>query len=125
MEKISGQLLYQRMRNRVIELLDLYSSLEDVAKFGAFEVLEMVDDWLPLDYEKGPQVFSVSEQDVISSFLKLKETASDCTVNDVWDVRWFEKSEEWSNISKFAMQSHALFMVRGRFSEEKEQDTLV
>lgn len=51
MDEISQQLLYQRLRNRVIELLELYSSLDDLAKFGVFSAINMVEDWQPSDYE--------------------------------------------------------------------------
>ena len=55
MEKISQQVLYQRLRNRVFELIDMYSSLEVVANFGAFEMIHMADAWLPLDYNEAPK----------------------------------------------------------------------
>ena len=55
MEHISQLLLYQRLRNRIIELLELHSSFEDIAMLGAFEAVNLVYDWLPLDYEKSSQ----------------------------------------------------------------------
>ncbi|WP_146132753.1 hypothetical protein [Hasllibacter halocynthiae] len=122
MEEISKQLLYQRLRNRVIELLDLYSSLDDIATLGAFETIDMVDDWLPLDYAAAPKVFSEKERVVIAKFLMLSNAAADATDEDTWKVDWFRDSEEWVNVSRFSEQALAVFCERGRFSEESEED---
>lgn len=121
MKEISRQLLYQRLRNRVIELMELHTSVKDIANLGAFEVLNMVDGWLPLNYEEAPKVFNKNEKAAITSFLKLANVAADVSVEDTWDVQWFNNSAEWSELSTFARQSLAVFMVRGRFSEDREE----
>lgn len=121
MDEISQQLLYQRLRNRVIELLDLYCSFEDIAKFGAFEAINMVDDWLPLDYDEAPKVFSQKEKDAIREFLELWDMAADATDEDTQDVAWLEGSAEWVRLSKSAKRAFNIFSERGRFSEEKEE----
>ena len=120
MEPISRQLLYQRLRNRVIELLDTYSSVEDIAKLGAFEMINLVDDLLPLDYDEAPKVFSETEKEVIAEFLEFADAASDATDKDTWNVDWFRNSREWVILSEYAKQALAVFAERGRFSEERE-----
>lgn len=119
MEEISTQLLYQRIRNRVIELMEMHSTFEGT--LGAFSMLNMVDDWLPVPYENAPNVFSTKEKDAIADFLRLFEVAADATLVNTWDVEWFKNSPEWSALSKVAQEAYDIFMQRGRFSEDDEQ----
>ncbi len=121
MDEISQQLLYQRLRNRVIELLDLYCSFHDIAKFGAFEAINMVEDWLPLDYEEAPKVFSQKEEDAVREFMELWDVAADATHEDTQDVAWLESSVEWVRLSKSAKRAFRIFSERGRFSEDCEE----
>lgn len=124
MEEVSQEVIYQRVRNRVIELLDMYSSFDDVATVGAYEMINMVDDQLPLDYDKAPKVFSEKEKEIINKFMELVDGAADATTENVWDVVWFKNSVEWVKVSEFAKQALAVFSERGRFSEEHE-DVLI
>lgn len=121
MEDISQQLLYQRLRNRVIELLEMHSSFEDIAALGAFEMINMVDDWLPLDYSEAPKVFSEKEKEVVSQFIEFAEVAAEATNSDTWDVEYFKGAEEWVRLSEFSKNALAIFEKRGRFSEETEE----
>lgn len=121
MEEISRQLLYQRLRNRVIELLDTYSSLEDIATLGAYEMIEMVDDWLPLDYAEAPKVFSEKEKVAVAKFTELATAAAEATKENTWSIDWFRNSAEWVSVSRFAEHALAVFSERGRFSEESEE----
>lgn len=124
MERISLLLLSQRIRNRVIELLELHSSLEDLARLGAFEVVCMVDDCLPLNYDEAPKVFSTREKETIAEFIKLADAATSITAENTWDIQWFKSSREWLHLSEFAIQSLGIFLDRGRFSEENEEPSL-
>lgn len=40
--------------------LELHSSFEDIAKLGAFEVLNLADDFLSVDFHEAPKVFSLT-----------------------------------------------------------------
>ena len=121
MDEISQQLLFQRLRNRVIDLLDLYCSFDDLAKFGTFSVINMVDDWLPLDYEEAPEVFTQKEKDAVGEFLKNWDEAANATNEDIWSVAEFESSIEWVRLSKTAKEAFLVFSERGRFSEDFEE----
>jgi len=120
MDEDNQQLLCQRLRNRVIEVLDLYCSFDDLAKFGAFEAINMADDFLPVDYEIAPKVFSQKEKDTVADFVKLLETASDATDLDISNVAGFESSSEWVQLCQAAKQAVLIFSERGRFSEDFE-----
>lgn len=122
MEEISRQLLYQRLRNRFIELLDMYSSLNDIATIGAYEMIELAYDLLPLNYDEAPKVFSKKEKEAISKFAELAKNAAEATEEDTWSIDWFKRSEEWVNVSEFAKQALVIFAERGRFSEEHEEE---
>lgn len=121
MDEISQQLVYQRVRNRVIEVLELYCSLDDLAKFGAFEAINMADDWLVLDYKKAPKVFNQKERDAVGDFMKLWDVASNATNEDISSVAEFESSMEWVRLCETAKQAVLIFSERGRFSEEIEE----
>ena len=121
MEEISRQLLYQRHRNRVIELFDMHSSFEGIAALGAFKMVSTVDDWLPLDYDEASKVFSEREKEVVTEFKELAARAADAIEEDTWNVEWFKNSEEWVRLSEFAKQALVIFSKRGRFSEEYEE----
>ena len=121
MEDISQQLLYQRLRNRVIELLEMHSSFEDMAALGAFEMINTVDDWLPLEYSEVPKVFSEKEKEAVSQFIEFAEVAAEATNSDTWDVEYFQGTEEWVRLSEFSKHALVIFEKRGRFSEETEE----
>ncbi|MEP6017235.1 MAG: hypothetical protein ABJ251_01990 [Paracoccaceae bacterium] len=125
MSEISQQLLYQRIRNRVIELLDWYCSFDDLAKFGVSEAINMVDDWLPIDYDKAPNVFNEQEKRVIAEFFQLFEAASNATDEDACDVNWLKSSDEWIRLSAVARNALPVLLERGRFSEEIEEPSLI
>lgn len=124
MDQISQQLLYQRLRNRVIELLELYCSFDHLAKIGAFEAINLVNDWLPLDYAEAPNVFTEQEQRAISAFLKRYERASEATDEDIRDANSFKASDEWIRLSTVAEEALTVLLERGRFSEEIEEPSL-
>lgn len=120
MEQISQQLLFQRLRNRVIEVLELHASLEGVVASGTFEVVNIVEDWLPLDYEKAPKVFSEHEKEAITVFLRLSEAFAEAALENKWDKGWLRTSAEWLALSKYSEDALAVFMQRGRFQKKQK-----
>ena len=67
MEQISRQLLYQRLRSRAIELLELHSSFEDIAKLGAYEVLNLADDFLSVDFTRPPRYSPLKKKKLLQN----------------------------------------------------------
>lgn len=114
----SKYLVYQRIRNRVIELLEMYASLECVAQFGAFGIIEMHDDFLPIEFSEIPDVFTTEEQAAIANFTALVEQASAATITDTSDLEWLVDSEEWWSLSVFSKQALKVFIKRGRYEEQ-------
>ncbi|NSX53245.1 hypothetical protein [Parasulfitobacter algicola] len=91
-------------------MLDLTSSYKAMAPFGAFEVINMVDDWLPIDHSAAPDVFSDTEQELIYNFLKLVNLASEATLCDIHDEPTLKSSKEWRELSQFSVFAHGKFI---------------
>ncbi len=129
MENLSRLLLYQRLRNRFIELLEWHSSIEHLALLGAFEAINTVDFLFPkeepLDFEQAPKVFSGREKEVMKTFLVMADEVADITEHDTWDASWFEKSAEWCELMKVARHASTIFDERGRFSDDFEELSLI
>ncbi|MEX0340074.1 MAG: hypothetical protein AB3N11_13665 [Arenibacterium sp.] len=124
MEQISRQLLYQRLRNRTIEVFEAFASLEYIAEIGAFEAINSAFDWLPIDYDEAPGVFSKQEKIAIAKFIQLVETASETIGEDTGKIAWFNSSMEWMQLSAFSNDALQIFLKRGRFSEDGEEPHL-
>ncbi|WP_037311311.1 hypothetical protein [Ruegeria halocynthiae] len=120
MNEISQQLLYQRLRNRIIEQLDHSSSLCSVSELGAFETLECIYDFLPIDFDVVPELFDEEERKAISGFLEIADKAAKETHQDTWELAVYERSTTWVELSRRAKLGYAVFLRRGRFSEDEE-----
>lgn len=120
MGELSKQLLYQRLRNRVIEMCEIAGSLETVAGFGAFGTINEADGWLPLDYDQAPLVFDGAEREVLDRFVAAMDAASDATDDDVFDLVVLENMPEWRLVRERALAALDVFSARGRFPEDHE-----
>lgn len=124
MEDISQQLLFQRIRNRVIETLEMVSCLEEVAKYGAFWIINTVDFLVPSDFDYCSKVFDDPELSAIEQFRCLMKKVGDVTPDDFFDIGRFRASPEWSAVERYAEEALQVFMRRGRFSGDVEEDSL-
>ena len=122
MSEISEQLLYQRLRNRIIEELDHASSLKSVSEIGSFETIGGIFDFLPIDFHVVPNLFDLAEQDALAMFLTLADKVRSETGQATWDLAFFEQSPMWVELSRSAQKGLSIFMKRGRFSEEEEEN---
>lgn len=125
MEEISRQLLFQRIRNRVIETLEMISCLEDVAKYGAFWIINTTDFLVPSDFDGCPGVFNEAERVAVERLWVLLDQVSIATPDDFFDVDRFKASSEWGALESYAGEALQLFMRRGRFSEDVEEASLI
>ena len=121
MSEISEQLLYQRLRNRIIEELDHASSLKSVSEIGSFETIDGIFDFLPIDFHVVPELFDLAEQDALALFLIEADKVRSETRHATWDLAFFEQSSAWIELSQSARKGLAVFMRRGRFSEDVEE----
>ena len=122
-EIISTTLLQQRVRNRMIDVLEIAASFEDIARWGTFEVINRWEDWYhgPDPAFFAEPVFSPEELRQIDVFT----AAWDATPQI--DEPQFFKSEEihglthWQRFRAAAQEALSIFEKRGRFSEDNEQ----
>ena len=119
---ISKTLLQQRIRNRLIEFFD--TSFEDIAARGAFEVINIWEDFVPNGWDGAffiEPVFSPEEQRCIKSFCSTWEITADATRNDIFSVSELERTPQWNKFLNDASSAFDCFMKRGKLSEDVEQ----
>jgi hypothetical protein len=110
-ESPSKKIVLQRIRNRIIEVLDLFA--DDEAFDIAVNNLEFWADWVDGQSlgELMPPVFTAGE---------LVELAK---VNAAWELverTSLPNSKEWLVLSQSAKQALRVFLARGKLSESSE-----
>lgn len=118
-ERISRTLIKQRIRNRIVEYFDL--TVEDIAKFGTFEIINQWQDcfgdkWDPEFYSQ--PVFSPHEQNILRKFNEFWNNIADETREELYDV---SENSTWIEFVDICEKNKKEFMKRGRFSEEVEE----
>ena len=121
MEQVSRQIVHQRIRNRVIETLEMVSCLEEVSKYGAFWIINTTDFLVPTDFDDCAGVFDEAERSAIDRFRDLMDKVSDATPDDFFDIDRFRASSEWSAVERCAAEALQIFNRRGLFSEDVEE----
>jgi hypothetical protein len=122
MEEISNILLNQRIRNRIIEVLEITASYEKQEKFGGNEVINMWEDWVD-DNRIGEYiepVFSKQEQECLTEHHKTWSYVADHTPQFLPDINELEGNEYWSSLMASASKALSIFNRRGKLSEENE-----
>ena len=122
-ETISHMLLWQRVRNRIIDVLEIAASFESTARFGAFEVINLWEDWYSgpdSDFCAEP-VFAAAEQGQIAQFSSVLNDAASVDEADIFDAAKLEALPHWRRFREAADSALRTFRQRGRFSEDEEQ----
>lgn len=102
----------------------MVSCLEDVAKYGAFWIINTADFLVPSDFDDCPGVFDAAEQRAVERVQVLLDQASNATPADFFDTERFKAFPEWVALESCAGEALQVFMRRGRFSEDVEEATL-
>lgn len=122
MGEVSDRVILQRLRNRVMESLEMLRDGVSVDEIGTAEVINI---WY--DYVDGEErlsffreaVFTEEELASINEMMEVMETnceAVPCT----WAQRDLAFCEPWSNIVFTANKALLVFEKRGRFDEDRE-----
>lgn len=122
MTSISNTLLQQRIRNRLIEYFD--TSLEEIASWGAFEVINQWEDIVPNGWETAfftEPVFSPEEQVRIRKFCSTWSLTADATSDNIFSIAELNSSPEWQAFLREAKSALGCFVKRGKFDEDTEQ----
>jgi hypothetical protein len=124
MSEVSQELLNQRLRNRIMELLEVYSSEEGWAYLGPDEVInqwgDLVDDSRIGKYVK--PAFSHEEQEALHKFNELWKEYCRSTPRVMPAVEVLKKTSKWQSLREQAASTLALFSERGRFEENSGTD---
>ena len=122
MEEISDLLLNQRIRNRIIEVLEITASYEEQEKHGGDEFINMWEDWVD-DERIGDYVepvFTKKEQERLAEFHKAWNYVANHTPQFLPDISELKKNNDWTNLMASASDALAVFRQRGKLSEESE-----
>jgi hypothetical protein len=121
-ENPSETLINQRIRNRIIEALEIYLSIEFQERFGLDEVINIWEDWV--DNERMPEytepVFTKQEQFAITNFHKQWEKVCKNTPQIMPSVKAMIEDKNWIQLINIAEETLKILLLRGRLSEEVE-----
>lgn len=124
----------QRVRNRIIEYLDLAASYEKQADYVAaappfvnvpYEVINQWQDWVPLDPRTDPNPMNVLSADEIRAmchFHATWEVVADAVPNDHPSLSTVQELREWDLLRRAATRARAVFAMRGVMPEDHESE---
>lgn len=127
-DDVSPMVVTQRVRNRIIEYLELASSFDKQLDYQTKAVFvsvpsEMINQWEDWVRSNRPDwyvepVFSIPEQAAIWKFQAIWSSVAD----DMHSLELSDlvKTEPWERLRSGAEQALKVFEVRGRFDEERE-----
>ena len=130
-EEVSRKVVDQRIRNRVIEHLELQSSfaLQDDYQRAVpyihvpYELINAWEDYIPRDPGDDPEVSSVysdEEIEVLGRVHRAWNEAAEALPNDYPPLSDAQAMPEWQRWRAESASALAVFLVRGRSSEDHE-----
>ena len=132
MSSIPAETLYCRLRNRIIEHLQLVSSAEEQLAYQQSAPIAQVSgelfnawgDWVAdeatIDEFTAP-VFSPEEQLAIREFNAALNAVAGRTTQDLPYITDFIGTPEWQELSSAALEALSVFQVRGMSPEHGAQ----
>jgi hypothetical protein len=131
-QKISRQLLQQRIRNRIIEYLELAASAERQRDYERRAPIaqvpgEMINQWADVvhadnwDWYSQP-VFSIEESEAIRAFHDVWLAVADETPEPMpHTIEALIGTPAWNRLMAAARDTLQVLSLRGRFDEEIEE----
>ena len=127
-EQVPHLVLMQRVRNRIIEVLELTSSFEEQLAYEKAvqiayvpdEVIEQWGDWVNAHTLKDftHPVFSVDEATAINLFNDMSNEIIKDIPKPTPDLATLQRSEPWLHLRQAAMACLDVMNRRGRFPED-------
>lgn len=123
------QVVLQRVRNRIIEYLELAGSFADQREYQARapvnvanEVINRWEDWVrgPRDPAFVAPVFSAAEQDAVAQFHYIWNAVADSTPDPLPDLEALFDTDEWQRLRDAALVALRVFLTRGKLPEDQE-----
>ncbi|MCB8928796.1 MAG: hypothetical protein H6652_24600 [Ardenticatenaceae bacterium] len=130
-DNVSKQVVFQRVRNRIIEYFEVASSFDEQQKYQKAvplvsvpsEMINQFEDWVPnkdvLD-DFGLPVFSMAEQVALRRFHRIWEDVAQNTPNPLPSLVETLKLPKWKQLREAAEETLVVFLDRGKLSEDKE-----
>jgi hypothetical protein len=125
---VSSQLALQRVRNRILEYLELASSRDAQLAYQASAPVSVVnelfnqwDDWFRGDPSSlVDPVFTEDERSALTRFHFALNEAAELVPQTVPDLAIFQALPAWLIIRRAATEALCAFAQRGRMSEDAE-----
>jgi len=121
MSSISDKLLQQRLRNRIMEVLDGFADEETIEAVGTDELIEQWYDYMDEKrmYFYSQPVFSHDELNALKRFHYLLESTY-LTIPTTWSLKDLVTNKYWSTLVATAREELLVFQQRGFLDEEHE-----
>jgi hypothetical protein len=127
----SRRVVEQRVRNRIIEYLELAASFEDQLQYQRnvpvayvpSEVIEQWADWVhtdPRSVDQHPDVYSADEIAEMRRFHAVWDVTADAIPKSRPPIEEVQALSEWSNLRRAAAQAHSVFLRRGKLPDDYE-----
>jgi hypothetical protein len=127
------QVVLQRIRNRIIEYLELASSFENQRQYQsvapvnvANEIINRWEDCVrePRDSGFAAPVFSAAEQEAVAQFHNIWIAVAANTPDSLPDLESLFTTAEWQRLRAAALLALHVFLARGKLSEDREHGRL-
>jgi hypothetical protein len=129
--KPSRRVVEQRVRNRIIEYLELASSFEAQQEYERdvpiehvpYEVINQWQDWVHKDPREGrdlSDVYAGAEVEAMCQFHAAWEFAASVVPNNYPLLSEVQTLPEWDRLRAAAASALSVFMRRGKMSEDHE-----
>jgi hypothetical protein len=132
-EVVSQRVVEQRIRNRVMEVLEKASSFREQMLYQQavqwvhipYEIVNQWEDWVHVDPRIDPNplpIYTADEVDALGEFHGSWEAAVEALPADYPTIVQVQQIPEWGAMRDAAIVCLEVFARRGRMSEEEEHD---
>lgn len=130
-DKPSPRVVEQRVRNRVIEYLELASSFHEQQEYERsvpiahipYEVINQWEDWVHQDPREDPKlsdVYDGAEVEAMAQFHAAWDDAASAVPNNYPPLSEVQALPEWRRLRDVAESAVSVFRRRGKMPEDHE-----
>lgn len=127
----SGRVVDQRIRNRIIEYLEVAESFEVQRKYERdvpivhvpYEVINQWEDWVARDPRQDPDmpgIYTSEEVEALCHYQAVWEAATTAVPDDYPALEMVQALPEWENLRSAAKSALGVFKKRGKLPEDHE-----
>jgi hypothetical protein len=127
----SDRLIEQRVRNRIIEYLELAASFEDQRRYEqdvpvAHVPYEVINQWgdqvwtAPSENPHNSDIYDTAEVDALCRYQEVLEAVTSAVPDDHPTLSDVQAMTEWKLLRDAAERTLGVLMRRGKFPEDRE-----